>query len=108
MARLCGYVINQKNFYPLWPPALDTPLDLGHVRGLRLHVMPDLLILPSDLPFFVQVIVVKKNFLHFFWTESSRNSLCEPWQVNKGEKWRHLCENDNPSWRWKCRRKFSC
>lgn len=44
------------SFYPLFPPALATPLDLSLApSALELATLPDVLILPSDLAPFVKV-----------------------------------------------------
>jgi hypothetical protein len=45
-----------RSFYPLFPPALGTPLDLSLApSALELSVLPDILVLPSDLAPFVKV-----------------------------------------------------
>lgn len=47
---------SMRSFYPLFPPALGTPLDLNLAPGaLELTSLPDVLVLPSDLAPFVKV-----------------------------------------------------
>ncbi|GKD15499.1 DNA polymerase alpha subunit B [Tanacetum coccineum] len=48
---------NKNSFYPLYPPAEDTPLDLSLApEALQMSVVPDILIVPSDLTQFVKVL----------------------------------------------------
>ncbi|GJX84087.1 DNA polymerase alpha subunit B, partial [Tanacetum coccineum] len=47
----------QISFYPLYPPAEDTPLDLSLApEALQMSTVPDILIVPSDLTQFVKVL----------------------------------------------------
>ena len=44
------------SFYPLYPPAEDTPLDFSLApEALNISLIPDILILPSDMKYFVKV-----------------------------------------------------
>ncbi|GKD37266.1 DNA polymerase alpha subunit B, partial [Tanacetum coccineum] len=48
---------NKNSFYPLYPPAEDTPLDLSLApEALQMSTVPDILIVPSDLTQFVKVL----------------------------------------------------
>eukprot|EP00850_Spirogloea_muscicola_P007858 SM000040S14870 [mRNA] locus=s40:722131:727097:- [translate_table: standard] len=56
MTRLASHISRQRSFYPLFPPALGVPLDptLQRATALDLPVLPDLLLLSSDLAAFVK------------------------------------------------------
>ncbi|XP_047110076.1 DNA polymerase alpha subunit B isoform X1 [Schistocerca piceifrons] len=57
LGRLAGHVLSQRNFYPLFPPAEELSVDLGHWEKLsHLPVAPHILILPSDLRYFIKNI----------------------------------------------------
>lgn len=57
LGRLAGHVVSQRNFYPLFPPAEELSVDMGHWEKLsQLHVTPHILILPSDLRYFIKNI----------------------------------------------------
>lgn len=44
------------SFYPLYPPAESVPLDSSLApEALQLSLIPDVLILPSDIKYFVKV-----------------------------------------------------
>ncbi|KAI3981828.1 hypothetical protein MKX01_027813 [Papaver californicum] len=59
MGRLATHLLNQRSFYPLYPPSEDVPLDLSLApEALQIPVIPDILILPSDLASFVKVLSV--------------------------------------------------
>lgn len=58
LASLAGALLEQASFYPLYPPAPGSFLDAGAAAasgGLRMHVAPDLLLLPSALAPFARV-----------------------------------------------------
>ncbi|EPS73745.1 hypothetical protein M569_01012 [Genlisea aurea] len=55
--NLARHILNQQNFYPLYPPAEDLPLDFSLAKeGLKISSIPDILVLPSDLAQFVKII----------------------------------------------------
>ncbi|XP_010250838.1 PREDICTED: DNA polymerase alpha subunit B isoform X2 [Nelumbo nucifera] len=57
MGRLACHLVNQRSFYPLYPPAEGVPLDLSLVpEALQIPSVPDILVLPSDLAPFVKVL----------------------------------------------------
>ncbi|KAI3728383.1 hypothetical protein L6452_17017 [Arctium lappa] len=57
MTTLTNHLLSQHSFYPLYPPAEDTPLDLSLApEALRMSTLPDILIVPSDLTQFVKVL----------------------------------------------------
>ncbi|XP_031125202.1 DNA polymerase alpha subunit B [Ipomoea triloba] len=60
MSTLANHVLNQHSFYPLYPPAESIPLDFSLApETLQISLIPDILILPSDLAHFVRVLSVK-------------------------------------------------
>ncbi|KAK7387567.1 hypothetical protein VNO78_28462 [Psophocarpus tetragonolobus] len=57
MSRLATHILNQQSFYPLYPPAESVPLDFSlAAEALQLSLVPDILILPSDIKYFVKVL----------------------------------------------------
>lgn len=55
LARLAGHLLKQKTFYPLYPSDLDISIDLNlWYKYARIPTIPHMLILPSDLHFFVK------------------------------------------------------
>lgn len=57
LSRLANHILNQQSFYPLYPPAESVPLDFSLApEALQLSLVPDVLILPSDLKYFVKVL----------------------------------------------------
>ncbi|KAA1479312.1 hypothetical protein DENSPDRAFT_789044 [Dentipellis sp. KUC8613] len=66
MTNLCRYVLQQRSFYPIFPPPLDLSsevnLDISHIDGLKLYTeggpayAPDVLIIPSRLKHFSKVV----------------------------------------------------
>lgn len=52
------FVISWNSFYPLYPPAESVPLDFSLApEALNISLIPDILILPSDMKYFVKVNV---------------------------------------------------
>ncbi|KAJ1396991.1 DNA-polymerase alpha/epsilon, subunit B [Sesbania bispinosa] len=57
LSRLANHILNQQSFYPLYPPAESVPLDFSLApEALQLSLVPDVLILPSDIKYFVKVL----------------------------------------------------
>lgn len=57
MGRLARHVLTQRNFYPLYPPEAGVPFDVEHHAQIgRLRVRPHVLILPSDLRYFIKEV----------------------------------------------------
>jgi len=54
LGKLCEHLINQRNFYPLFPPHESSQLDLTHPEQLEFPFTPDILMLPSDLALFAK------------------------------------------------------
>lgn len=56
IGRLCTHLLNQQSFYPLWPPnpemSLDSALWSEHAH---MSTTPHILVLPSDLQYFIKV-----------------------------------------------------
>lgn len=61
LTTLSNHILNQRSFYPLYPPAEGIPLDSSLApEALHLSSIPDILILPSDLAHFVRVVSLRK------------------------------------------------
>lgn len=43
------------SYYPLFPPAQGVNFDMSHIDQTTMPVVPDVLILPSKLKYFVKV-----------------------------------------------------
>ncbi|XP_008222042.1 PREDICTED: DNA polymerase alpha subunit B [Prunus mume] len=57
MSRLANHILSQRSFYPLYPPAEGIPLDFSLApEALNISLIPDILILPSDMKHFVKVL----------------------------------------------------
>lgn len=56
LPRLAQHLLEQRSFYPLFPPNKATPLDLSSYAFVQLPVSPDVLILPSKLNPFVEEV----------------------------------------------------
>ncbi|XVF85182.1 hypothetical protein PTKIN_Ptkin17bG0097900 [Pterospermum kingtungense] len=57
LSRLASHILSQRSFYPLYPPAEGVPLDFSLApEALHISLVPDLLILPSDIKYFVKVL----------------------------------------------------
>ncbi|XP_057949506.1 uncharacterized protein LOC131144703 [Malania oleifera] len=56
-SRLARHILSQRCFYPLYPQAESIPLDFSLApEALQISIIPDILILPSDLTYFVKVL----------------------------------------------------
>ncbi|KAG8493090.1 hypothetical protein CXB51_010645 [Gossypium anomalum] len=59
LSRLANHILSQQSFYPLYPPAEGVPMDFSlATEALHISSVPDLLILPSDIKYFVKVLPV--------------------------------------------------
>lgn len=57
LSRLAAHLIDQKSFYPLFPPAVGANVDYEHVeQSGAFAVTPDVLLLPSDLTPFAKEV----------------------------------------------------
>ncbi|XVE85256.1 hypothetical protein DITRI_Ditri17bG0077500 [Diplodiscus trichospermus] len=57
LSRLASHILSQRSFYPLYPTAEGVPLDFSLApEALHISSVPDLLILPSDIKYFVKVL----------------------------------------------------
>eukprot|EP00040_Diaphanoeca_grandis_P034139 m.210390 g.210390 ORF g.210390 m.210390 type:complete len:643 (-) comp33075_c0_seq1:298-2226(-) len=54
MGRLANHLLEQRSYYPLCPPAPGVNLEYEKTDNLRLPITPDILIVPSDLRYFVK------------------------------------------------------
>jgi DNA polymerase II small subunit/DNA polymerase delta subunit B len=48
-------ILEQKSFYPFYPPQFETPIEYDQIDRLMISQTPDILITPSDLLQFVKV-----------------------------------------------------
>ena len=56
LRRLASHLLQQRSFYPLYPPNDEINLDMEQLENMAgLEVKPDVLILPSDLLHFFKV-----------------------------------------------------
>ncbi|CAK7327411.1 unnamed protein product [Dovyalis caffra] len=80
MSRLANHIISQRSFYPLYPPAEDIPLDFSLApEALNITSIPDILILPSDMKYFIKVLSLGEG-------EEQRKCICiNPGRLAKGE-----------------------
>ncbi|GIL88295.1 hypothetical protein Vretifemale_16219 [Volvox reticuliferus] len=56
LPALASHVLGQRSFYPLYPAAPGTCLDTSHYSQLQLPVMPNVLLMPSDLAPFAKLL----------------------------------------------------
>lgn len=74
LRRLAGHLLQQRSFYPLYPPNEEINLDMEQVEsigGASLDIRPDVMILPSDL-------------LHFF-KDIDGTLAMNPQRLSRGE-----------------------
>ncbi|PWA36219.1 DNA polymerase alpha 2 [Artemisia annua] len=89
MNTLTNHLLSQRSFYPLYPPAEDTPLDLSLApEALQMSIVPDILIVPSDLTQFVKVLSLEG-------TKEGEEVKCmcvNPGRLARGEGGGHFVE----------------
>ncbi|GMI83477.1 DNA polymerase alpha 2, EMBRYO DEFECTIVE 2814 [Hibiscus trionum] len=79
LSRLASHILSQRSFYPLYPPAEGVPMDFSLAReALQISSVPELLILPSDIKYFVKVLSVGGE-------ETKRCVCINPGRLAKGE-----------------------
>ena len=54
--RFAHIFLIHSSYYPLFPPAAGAQLDLNMLDHLRMPVVPDVLLLPSELRFFAKAV----------------------------------------------------
>ncbi|XP_069036494.1 DNA polymerase alpha subunit B [Lepisosteus oculatus] len=58
LIRILRHILTQRSYYPLYPPAVDVNLDYEHFQSHgQMPVTPDVLIVPSDLRYFVKDVI---------------------------------------------------
>eukprot|EP00058_Branchiostoma_floridae_P021149 XP_002606639.1 hypothetical protein BRAFLDRAFT_120094 [Branchiostoma floridae] len=58
LGRLIKHILTQQSYYPLYPPSEDVNIDYEHYEQFcRLQATPDVLIIPSDLRYFVKDVL---------------------------------------------------
>ncbi|OZJ03831.1 hypothetical protein BZG36_03826 [Bifiguratus adelaidae] len=56
MGRFCKHLLQQRSFYPLFPPAEGDNLNFEHLPQMQMDITPDVLIVPSQLTPFAKVV----------------------------------------------------
>mmetsp|Transcript_34652 Transcript_34652/g.73024 ORF Transcript_34652/g.73024 Transcript_34652/m.73024 type:complete len:750 (-) Transcript_34652:180-2429(-) len=56
LSRIGQHLVQQRSFYPLFPAAKGTSLDLGRAQEWEMPVQPDILIVPSKLASFARKV----------------------------------------------------
>ncbi|KAE8652527.1 hypothetical protein Csa_013070, partial [Cucumis sativus] len=83
LSTLASHILRQRSFYPLYPPAEGVPLDFSLApQALDISVIPDILILPSDMKHFVKVISLGEGGSE---EEQARCVCVNPGRLAKGE-----------------------
>ncbi|XP_057431377.1 uncharacterized protein LOC130724206 [Lotus japonicus] len=81
LSRLANHILNQQSFYPLYPPAESVPLDSSLApEALQLSLVPDVLILPSDIKYFVKVLSSEREGI-----DHAKCVAVNPGRLAKGE-----------------------
>ncbi|XP_010531637.1 PREDICTED: DNA polymerase alpha subunit B isoform X2 [Tarenaya hassleriana] len=82
MARLASHLLRQRSYYPLYPAAESVPLDYSLApEALRISSVPHLLILPSDMRYFVKELEMEMGE-----REGEGKCVCvNPGRLSKGE-----------------------
>jgi DNA polymerase alpha subunit B len=57
LARISQHMLQQQSYYPLFPPAHGTNLDLKQMKHWNMPCQPDLLIVPSKLTSFARPVL---------------------------------------------------
>jgi DNA polymerase alpha subunit B len=57
LGRISQHLLQQRSYYPLFPPAPDTNLDLKRMGQWKMPCQPDLLIVPSKLACFARTVL---------------------------------------------------
>lgn len=87
MNTLTNHLLSQRSFYPLYPPAEDTPVDLSLApEALQMSSVPDILIVPSDLTQFVKVLSVEGT------SEEVKCMCVNPGRLARGEGGGHFVQ----------------
>lgn len=56
LSRIAGMVLNQRSFYPLFPPAVTAKVDIMQHKRFSLTTTPDVLVTPSRLSHFAKCV----------------------------------------------------
>jgi DNA polymerase alpha subunit B len=57
LERISQHMLQQRSYYPLFPPALGTNLDLSKMSKWSMPCQPDVLIVPSKLTNFARKVL---------------------------------------------------
>ncbi|KAL4552225.1 hypothetical protein Ndes2526B_g06451 [Nannochloris sp. 'desiccata'] len=58
LPSMASHIINQRTYFPMFPPPAHIPMDTSRGYGLELPCTPNVLIAPSDLAPFAKVVAV--------------------------------------------------
>jgi DNA polymerase alpha subunit B len=114
LARLPKYVIEQRNFFPIYPPSdrknlpkagtrEETPvgamLDVSYLKlGDMVNVRPDLMIIPSAMPPFAKVCARVIIWVHLLTNLDCRECCCcESWISVKAQGGGNIFKTDDTS-----------
>ncbi|XP_009127568.1 DNA polymerase alpha subunit B [Brassica rapa] len=80
LGRLASHLLRQRSFYPLYPPPESLPYDSRLApQALQISSIPDILLLPSDMKYFVKVLSIGEG-------EDAAKCVCvNPGRLAKGE-----------------------
>jgi len=91
MPNLAAHIVQQKNFYPMYPPSSNVALDVSNPDALDLISVPEILITPSDLAPFAKSTKVTNSAVNLECEESpvtqvsAREVVCiNPGRITKG------------------------
>lgn len=54
ISRLASHILQQRSFFPLFPPPEGSQLSMANIQNLELEKTPDLMLLPSVMPAFAK------------------------------------------------------
>jgi DNA polymerase alpha subunit B len=94
LSSMASHIINQRTYFPMFPPPASIPMDTSRGYGLELPCTPNVLVAPSDLAPFAKVVAIAQPALAAVEsvdaamteaTASNSNVICiNPGRVTKG------------------------
>jgi DNA polymerase alpha subunit B len=58
LPSMASHIINQRTYFPMFPPPAHIPMDTSRGYGLELPCTPNILVAPSDLAPFAKVVAI--------------------------------------------------
>lgn len=91
LSTLATHIVQQKSFYPMYPPPANLPLDVSSPDALDIVSIPDILVTPSDLAPFAKstsvdspIVDIESEQNHVT-SKVSRDIVCiNPGRITKG------------------------